>query len=399
MTNHLPPPTTLARAVADVLVIASDPQAEHASIFYWARGREYALAVVKAMRSLADMPVRALGERLMQNPANSETYFNLIELLIEFARNSTSGTLDSLFKAAWAAECNSRLGLHVGRDVEAATQCNVQAQELQALPAGLSAPKGVTAQALIVIPFRDRTANGSRLRNLLACLLSLRDQTAPRESYRVLVVESDDTPRWKDIVSPFADQHLFAPKRGLFNKSWAVNTGVMDDKGRAECICILDADVLVDRDFVRRNRERFERPGVMGYLTYRDMWNLDDSSTSRAIRQRLHGSRAAPNYEQLRAFVLRRPPGACVWLRLSAFHTVGGMDERFEGWGGEDNDLTYRLDTYCAFDSYADPLLHMYHEPSAALRTDGELLNADIPRLSWKPGGVIGDIHRFVATL
>ena len=75
------------------------------------------------------------------------------------------------------------------------------------------------------------------------------------------------------------------------------------------------------------------------------------------------------------------------------------MDERFEGWGGEDNDFAYRLDTYSAFDSYNDPLLHMYHEPSAALRTDGELLNADIPRLSWKPGNVIGDIHRFATTL
>ncbi len=400
MTNHyLPPPATLARAVANTLVIASDPQAEHASIFYWAHGREYVLAVVKAMRTLADRRVRAFAENLMQNPTHAETYFDLTRYLAELHCTSPSETLDRLFKVAWVAECNSRLGLHVGRHVEAANTCDVQAQGLQALPIGVPAPEGVAAQMLIVIPFRDRTANGSRLRNLLACLLSLRDQTAKRESYRVLVVESDDATRWRDVVTPYTDRYLFAPKRGPFNKSWAVNTGVVDDGGVAEYICILDADVLVDRDFVERNRARFERPGVMGYLTYRDMWSLDEDSTCRAIKERLYCDRTAPDPEHLRAFVLRRPPGACVWLRLSAFHTVGGMDERFEGWGGEDNDFAYRLDTYSAFDSYDDPLLHMYHEPSAALRTDGELLNADIPRLSWKPGNVIGNIHRFATPL
>lgn len=400
MTHHyLPPPATLARAVADTLVIASDTQAEHASIFYWAHGRRYALAVVEAMRNLPDMSVRKIAERLIHNPADADIYFDLIGQLAELYRSPSSMKLDTLSTAAWTAECNSRLGLHVGTHVKAAGICDVQAQGLQALPIGLPAPEGVGAQMLVVIPFRDRTANGSRLRNLLACLLSLRDQTATRENYRVLVVESDATPRWRDVLTPYTDRYLFAPNGGPFNKSWAVNTGVMDDGGAAECMCILDADVLVDRDFVTRNRARFERPGVMGYLPYRDMWNLDEDSTCRAIKQRLHCGTSEPNPEHLRAFVLRRPPGACVWLRLSAFHTVGGMDERFEGWGGEDNDFVYRLDTYSAFDSYNDPLLHMYHEPSAALRADGEVLNADIPRLSWKPGNVIGDIHRFAATL
>jgi GT2 family glycosyltransferase len=84
-----------------------------------------------------------------------------------------------------------------------------------------------------------------------------------------------------------------------------------------------------------------------------------------------------------------------VWVRTSAFHRIGGMDERFQGWGGEDNDFAYRMDTHSAFDQYRDPLLHMYHPSSAVLREDGQLINAHIPALTWGPGHDIGDIGRF----
>ena len=394
-TLHLPSAKTLACAVADSLVIAADPQARHASLFYWERGRPHALAVVRALDQLNSSPVQHVANELMAHPSDPDLYFDLKAHLLELCTPAMTKATAALFAAAWQAECNSRLGYHVGSQYEAAESCAVLPQTLRALPPGSTHPQGSNAQVLVVVPFRDRDANGPRLRNLLACLLSLRDQTAPHESYRVVVVESDDVPQWREVITPYADQYLFAPKAGLFNKSWAVNVGVTNDGADAELICILDADVLVDRDFIARNLARFTKPGTMGHLTYRDMSSLDDASTAWAIKQRLQCRLPTVNADHLRSFILRRPPGACVWVRLSAFQAVGGMDERFEGWGGEDNDFAYRLDTHTAFDSYNDPLLHMYHPPSAALREDGELLNAHIPGLSWRPGAAIGDVNRF----
>src|SRR5207253_431332 len=123
----------------------------------------------------------------------------------------------------------------------------------------------------VVVPFRDRTGHRARLRNLLACLLALRDQSAPRESYRVLVVEADTEPRCQQVIEPYVDHYLWVQKDGLFNKSWAINVGVVNAPIEAEVLCILDADVLVDGDFITRNARRFNRPGVMGHLSYRDM--------------------------------------------------------------------------------------------------------------------------------
>jgi hypothetical protein len=77
------------------------------------------------------------------------------------------------------------------------------------------------------------------------------------------------------------------------------------------------------------------------------------------------------------------------------FHRINGMDERYQGWGGEDIDFNHRFGFDAAYDSYDDTLLHLRHPASSALREDGELINAHIPPLSWRPDGPIGQLDRF----
>ncbi|MHC3470928.1 glycosyltransferase family 2 protein [Streptomyces sp. 7R007] len=386
---------TLASAVVTTLAVDADPQAREASIFYWERGRDHRRAVVEAAGRTGDEAVGRLVADLRQRPADPTPHHALIRQLVKTAEQGTSPALAALFERGWQAEANSRLGYHLGRAYTAAAPDLLTHEDLRARPPGPRLRDDDRPEVLVVVPFRDR-GPGRRLRNLLACLQALRDQSAPRDLYHVVVVETDDTPRWREALSAYTDHYQFACKPGTFNKSWAVNVGVVNAPGRADIVCILDADALVDRDFVARNTARFQRPGVMGHLSYRDMWCLDETSTRRAIDQRLGQQAGQVDPETLRAFVLRRPPGCCVWVRSSAFHRIGGMDERFEGWGGEDNDFAYRMDIHSAFDHYHDPLLHMYHPSSAVLRADGELVNAHIPALSWGPSAaLIGDVHRF----
>jgi MFS family permease len=388
-------PSTLATAVVDSLVVAADGQAREASIFYWDRGLPYTGAVVEAVRALAATDVRDLAERLMADTTNPARYGELHRALVELAK-APDATAEELFRRAWLAESNCRLGIHLGPRYDGGGSAGpVSVDDLRSMPGSTAMTDPADVEVLVVIPFRDRSADRSRLRNLLACLLSLRDQSAPRSRYQVVVVETDTEPRWRDVITPYADHYLFAEKDGLFNKAWTVNVGVVNAPGSAEVVCVLDADVLVDRDFIARNAARFNRPGTMGHLSYRDMWCLDETSTAWAIDQRLRHRTAGIDTDGLRAFVLRRPPGCCVWVRTTAFHRIGGMDERFEGWGGEDNDFAYRMDTNSAFDSYGDLLLHMNHPSSAVLRDDGELINAHIPMLTWRADAEIGDINRF----
>jgi len=387
---------TLASAVVDSLVVAADPQAPESSIFYWDRGLPYTQAVVDAAREVDDPEIRDLAAALLADTRDPKANAALHAALVVVAAAPPTERIRTLFARGWQAESNCRLGSHLGRlyGVQPIARW-YSYEELRALPPGPSQSDPERAEVLVVVPFRDRTPDRTRLRNLLACLLALRDQSAARETYRVLVVEADSEPRCRETIEPYADDYLWVRKEGLFNKSWAVNAGVVNAGFEPEVICILDADVLADREFVTRNARRFTRPGTMGHLSYRDMWCLDAESTAWAVEQRLAHGNAQVDPDRLRAFVLRRPPGCCVWVRRSVFLRIDGMDERFEGWGGEDNDFSYRMDINSAFDHYGDRLLHMYHPSSALLRADGELLNAHIPALSWKPGSPIGDPRRF----
>ena len=379
----------LAAAAADSIVVAADPRARSASAYYWDRGRPFTGAVAEAVLTHQDAAIRSLGQELMVDPADRERYFALRAALT----SAPPGTMAAIDDAAWAAESNSRLGYLLGRCYER-DEAAVGPDELAALPPGGGpAARPDAAEVLIGIPFQDRGAQRHRLRNLLACLLALRDQSSPRERYQVTVVETDERERWGEVIRPRADHYLFAAKPGPFNKSWTVNVGVRHSPGRPEVICILDADVLVDRGFVARNAARFRRPGTGGHLTYRNMLSLDEPATAHAIRDRVRRGHAEADPAYFRGFLLRRPPGCCLWVRSAAYERIGGMDERYEGWGGEDYDFLHRLDLDAPLDNYDDWLLHMQHPPSAFIREDGGLV--DIPPLSWHPTDPIGRLDRF----
>jgi hypothetical protein len=385
--------SVLAATVSDSVVVASDPDARNSGLYYWELARPFTSAVVDAVKRCEDEALRALGARLLEVPGDPERYYRFRSALAEAP---ASRAVDQLLAFGWRAECNSRIGYHVGRS-HAPDAALIAADDLRRVQPGPRMRPGAQPEVLVVVPFRDRTG-GLRLRNLLACLMAVADQSFPRDDYQVTVVESDAAPRWRDAIAPYADHHLFAEKPTTFNKSWAVNVGVVNTPGPTQVICILDADVLVDRDFIARNVARFARPGTGGHLTYRNMTCLTAAATSWAIDERVRRRAADLDPAYLRGFQLRRPPGCCLWVRTEAFHRIGGMDERYEGWGGEDNDFAYRFDVAAPLDHYDDWLLHMHHPPASLLRDDGELVNAHIPALSWRPDGPIGKIDRFAAT-
>jgi hypothetical protein len=384
--------TALARAVADNLVVAADPAARAASVVYWTDGRPWTTAVAHAVEASGDERIRSLGGQLLAHPADPRRHAALVAVLLSL--DPAGPALAPILDLAWAAECHSRIGYHLGPAYTAQAPLRSVA-DLRGRPAGVALPPSRDAEVLVVIPFRERHPAHGRLRNLLACLQALREQSYPRDGYRVTVVETDAEPRSREVISRYADHYLFAAHDGDFNKSWAVNAGVVHSPGHAEVLCILDADVLADRDFITRNAARFRRPGTGGHLTYRNMLCLDPAASAWAIDERLFQGAAQPDPAGLRGFLLRRPPGCCVWVRAATFRGIGGMDERYQGWGGEDYDFAHRLDLAAPLDSYDDWLLHLHHAPSSRLTPDGQQVNAHIPSLSWRPAEPIGQLGRF----
>jgi hypothetical protein len=382
-------PAALADSVANAIVLKVDEGAQAANPYYWHRAQGLFTDVVEEIAAYGDQGISAAADVLIGNPRSVAGWHELRDRVA-----SVTSTATRLMDAGWAVAAQSRLDYHVGAEYESMTSID---QEWQARPANRPAePFASTPVADIVIPFRDRSADGCRARNLVACLTALNDQTAVRQRYRVTVVESDGSPRWGDLVTRHADKYVFAPKPDLFNKCWAVNVGVRDAHPAAPLVCVLDADALVDREFVDRNTRRFHRAGAGAFLPFRDLFYLDDAASAWAVRERCLRHQERPRAAGLRGFLVHRSPGVCVWLRRDVFDAVQGMDERFEGWGREDIDFVLRIQLATAFDQYDDQMIHLHH-PSSAWLSDGQTRNAHIPLLSWAPTEPIGQIDRFTA--
>ncbi len=232
----------------------------------------------------------------------------------------------------------------------------------------------------VVIPLMDRGGT-RRARNAMACLLALRDQTLPASRYRVTLVEFDTYPRWRHAVEPLVDHYLHLRGDGEFNKSWTLNAGVRQVAVDAPVLCLLDADILADPEFLARNLARFDDPGHGAHLPHTEVLSLDPAASDALIARRCTGRSAS--LSMARGLLLRDVPGGCLWLRRSVFDRVGGLDERYLGWGGEDEDMLVRTALAGATTQYDDVVLHLSHVRPRMRRDDGEPFNAHITVGSW----------------
>lgn len=375
----------LAERLVRYVVLAFDPTVPEIAVDYWEESRPHYLAVVGRVRDLvAGTAAEAAYARLVEQPGDvgaEEPLRRLLAALLAQHPERHAPIRAELDRAAAAIRIDYHHGPGYQPDVEP-----VDIALLREVAAGRPRPSTGLPGApdepdvLVVITLRD-DVGGRRVRNLLACLLALRDQSRPAA---VTVVETDESPRWREVVEPLADQYLFLAYDGPFNRSWAVNVGVAHSAVPARHVCVLDADILPDREFVARNRERLLAARYAAHLPYVDMFSLDAAASHRAIRERVAGGAPDVPLDVLRALVLKGPPGACMWLTRDAFDRVGGMDERYAGWGGEDDDLLARLESHAPVRRFTDPFLHLDHPRPSMVNAAGAPFNAHLEPMSWR---------------
>ncbi|MFH8359835.1 condensation domain-containing protein [Streptomyces anulatus] len=388
----------LARRLADYAVLAHDPAVPAATVGYWEMSRADHAAIDDEVRKLlAGNPAGARAHRaLIADPQDPARHRELAGLLAETLRRRPAEQR-RLSSSVDAADGRIWLDHHLG-DRHSAGTTSLGLHEVHALARRRTTlPVAGHPQVHVVIPFRDRTGGG-RARNLLACLISLRDQDYGAGPIRVTVVETDVRPRWRELVEPLVDRYVFADHDGRFNKSWTVNVGVVSEGARSPYLCVLDADILVDRAFVRRNLRRFLDDGHTAHVSCDRSLSLDGPSTAEAITRRCGTGDAEVPLDVLRGVLLREPPGGALWSRSDAYDHVGGFDERFEGWGGEDEDITRRLARNGGFRRYGDePLLHLDHPRPPMRDLAQQPFNAHVEMGSWDGRDGYGDPLKYTA--
>lgn len=215
---------------------------------------------------------------------------------------------------------------------------------LKAAPTVSGAPK-----ITFVIGHRGDT----RLPHLLKTLESIAGQQGVETE--CVVVEQDvrsvlqgRLPGWVRLV------HTPPPAAEMpYCRSWALNVGAKLAQG--ELLVLHDGDILVPSDYAALAWYRL-RHGYDAIDLKRFGFYLSEGDTQKFFDEQLTiaGATTASIVQNLVA-------GGSIAIRRDAFLRVGGMDEEFVGWGGEDNEFWERIQTLNVWPFGCLPYVHLWH--------------------------------------
>jgi hypothetical protein len=166
----------------------------------------------------------------------------------------------------------------------------------------------------------------------------------------------DVLPGWVRYV------HLPYPAMAPYCRSWGLNVGARHCVG--EILVLHDNDMLVPNDYAAQIASRVQ----MGYEAVnlkRFVFYLGEEHTRLLLK-----GEATPSDRPPVAIVQNLEAGGSVGITRHAFESIGGMDESFIGWGGEDNEFWDRAQTLNVWPYGSFPIVHLWHsaQPEKSLR-------------------------------
>lgn len=206
-----------------------------------------------------------------------------------------------------------------------------------------------------------RVGDDARRRNLAYVL----DWYRRMPDWEWIVVEQDAEPELDSADWPYELKRLFVFNPGPFNKGWGYNVGV--GAARAEVLFFCDADLLIPHAALST------AAGLCGrrVLAVNPYDRLADLSAARS--ESLLSGAAEPDFSDAAASDIRHGTeklcfcGGGFFMRRALHRLMGGFDERFLGWGGEDDAMTLRMRRVTGDIAEVEgrAALHLWHERGA----------------------------------
>lgn len=163
--------------------------------------------------------------------------------------------------------------------------------------------------------------------------------------------------RYADLM-PYIEVSIGLDDNEPFCRAKAVNEAASNATG--EIFIIIDADVVFNFDLVFKIIRNIDiYPWI---VPFRNGYRLTQKATDQLISEGLSKSiRINPDdYE----FIQLGPGPLMNVMKRSCFEKIGGLDERFSGYGYEDLAMVLALDTLCGpHFTMEDNIFHLWHEP------------------------------------
>ncbi len=197
-------------------------------------------------------------------------------------------------------------------------------------------------------------------------LLTLQCVGAQRNvSVECIVVEQSATPEVKGHLPSWVRYiHTRLPSADMpYCRAWAFNVGAR--LARGELLVLHDNDMLAPRDYASQHLARV-RDGYDVVSLKRFIFFL-----SQRHSHLLMEGNELPLDEVPESIMQNAEGGGSLAITREAYFAVGGFDETFVGWGGEDNEFWERAQTRRLWPYGYFPLLHLWH-PAQARKLESE---------------------------
>ncbi len=218
-----------------------------------------------------------------------------------------------------------------------------------------------------------------RLPHLQWILRSIAGQTGI--SFECIVVEQDSEqtarnhlPGWVRYV------HTPPPYGGMpYCRAWAFNVGAR--QARSPLLVLHDNDMLVPESYaaelVSKHKRGYEIINLKRLIFY-----LSEDHTQEFFTEHASFARRPPD-----SIIQNLEAGGSVAVDRDAYLALGGMDEAFVGWGGEDNEFWERALTRRVWAFGYLPVIHLWHPSQPGKRAvDGR--GATTAELSNRRAGI-----------
>ncbi len=230
------------------------------------------------------------------------------------------------------------------------------------------------------MPFRSG-ANPERQRNLAIILRWLADLPVT-----ILLSEQSDS-RDADISFLPDAVHVWESSSDPSSKAAACNAGVA--AALTPVVALIDADTLVSPAALLSCVDRIAHPGdrtpIAAIRPFGCLVDLDDAATEKMHRTGVLPAAGSASGDASRALEHIPLAGGILVIDREAYLAVGGMDESFRGWGGEDDAFSHALirsgvDSRILRDEVA---FHLWHAREADDRYEHPHYAANAERARW----------------
>jgi hypothetical protein len=175
-------------------------------------------------------------------------------------------------------------------------------------------------------------------------------------SLECIIIEQDNKARVKEYLPKWV-RHIFLKtdsESTSYNRSAGFNLGAQNAHGRI--LLLHDNDMLVSstycKDIVTLANKGFEAINSKRYVFY-----LNRLHSEKIISSFVNLGSEPPDY-----IVQNLEAGGSMAITKEAYFRIGGMDEEFVGWGGEDIEFWKRCSLLNRWIWGYEPIIHLWHK-------------------------------------